>query len=225
MTSLIAAMRALPRERTSFVGIFSGPKVDSARNKAFKVWLEETDATHFLFVDTDMVIPRDTIPRLLSHDKDIVGGLCFAGGPNSVVKPTLHVIQENDEGHPTLELLWDYPPNSLVQVDGTGAACMMVKREVAEKVWEARGRDHRLPWFAHGMHNGVEIGEDIAFCLTAGKCGYEVWVDTGLEVPHVKPVFMGQREYVLSLSQESHPYYTDRESVPIYQDMTNGNSS
>ncbi len=207
------------------IAVMSGPKVDSARNTVFRRWLGETDASHLLMVDTDMLIPSETIERLLSYDKDIVGGLAFTGiGQLSSVVPAVRIIGEED-GAPTIEPMWEYPTNSLVQVAAMGAACMLVKRKVAEAIWEARGKDHPLPWFAYGIHNGVEIGEDIAFCLTAGKVGFEVWVDTGLVIPHDKHRFITDAEYALSLSREDHPYYNLKEKVPIYQELLNGNPS
>lgn len=208
------------------VAVLSGPKVDSARNRIFERWLEETEASHLLMVDTDMLIPVNTVDRLLQYDKDIVGGLAFTGiGQLSTVIPAIRVIVEGENGAPVITPLWEYPTDSLVQVAGIGAACMLVKRKVAEVVLEARGKDHPMPWFAYGMHNNVEIGEDIAFCLTAGKVGFEVWVDTGFVIPHDKHRFITDSEYVLSLSRNDHPYYDLREKVPIYQELVDGDSS
>jgi hypothetical protein len=221
--SVLGMMRAYPID--SVLSVWSGPKVDQARNSIFRRWLEETDCTHLQMVDTDMGFPPDTIPRLLEHDKDIVGGLYFAGRDRDSVTPNVRVISRREDGTGTLEPLWDYPLNSLVRVDGVGTGCMLIKREVAEEVWKARGKDHPLPWFAHGVHNGVEIGEDIAFCLTAGKVGFEVWLDTSITYPHEKPSFVTEREYVLSLSRDNHPYYDYREKVPIYQELLNDEPS
>ena len=223
-TSIIALLQQEWKRVVDIIAILSGPKVDSARNTIFKKWLENTEASHLLMVDTDMVIPVNTVERLLAHDKDIVGGLAFTGiSQQSDVVPAVRVIVEND-GAPNIVPLWDYPTNSLVQVAGIGAACMLVKRQVAEEVLLARGKDHPMPWFAYGLHNGVEIGEDIAFCLTAGKLGFEAWVDTGLIIPHDKHRFITDHEYVLSLSREDHPYYDLREKVPIYQELIHADS-
>jgi len=217
------------RERNRVVeviGIISSPKVDAARNQIFKIWLDKTDADYLLMVDTDMVLPVDTLDRLLHHDKDIVAGLYFLGHGHlrGGLQPTLHIINKDNPDQP-LGILWDYPINSLVQVAGTGAGCMLVKREVAEKMLVARGEDHKMPWFAYGMHNGVEIGEDIAFCLTANKIGFEVWVDTGLVPQHVKPAFLGEEQYAMSLLRPEHPFHDRAESVPIYQELLDGSSS
>jgi hypothetical protein len=208
------------------ISIWSGPKVDEARNDIFRLWLD-TKQTDFMFmVDTDMSFPNDTLDRLLEHDKDIVGGLCFTTDPFlSKVTPTIAVLCPTEDGKNSLEPLWDYPLDSLVPCDATGAACMLVKRSAAERIREAKGRDHPMPWFAHGMHGSTRIGEDIAFCLTARALGIEVWVDTSLAIGHVKPQFVGQAEYVISLSRSIHPAYTEREQVPIYQRMVNGHSS
>ena len=67
---------------------------------------------------------------------------------------------------------------------------MLFRSRVLEGLLKVRGSNHPLPWFAHGVHNGVQVGEDIAFCLTAAKVGFQTWVDTGLVVPHVKPRFI-----------------------------------
>ncbi len=219
--SLIELMNQELGRLVSTIAVLSGPKVDKARNIIMKRWLENTKTDYLFMVDTDMVLPPHTLDRLLKANKDIVGGLCFGAlGPDGTVTPTIRMIEEN-----AIVVMWDYPTNSLIQVAATGAACILIKREVAESVWQARGKDHPLPWFAHGMHKNVSIGEDVAFCLTAGKVGYEVWVDTGLEIPHVKPRFVGEGDYVISLSKESHPNYEFRKKVPIYQELLDGDSS
>ncbi len=223
-TSLIGLLQHEWNRVSTVIAVLSGPKVDAARNTIFRRWLENTDAEHMLMLDTDMVIPPHALDRLIKHDKDIVGGLAFTGAADlQSITPTIRVVNQDDPDNP-LDVLWEYPSNSLIQVVATGGACMLIKREVAEVMWEARGKDHPLPWFAHGMHNGVEIGEDVAFCLTAGKIGYEVWVDTGLLFPHEKSRFLGEEEYALSLARDDHPHHDLAEKVPIYQELFNGHT-
>lgn len=225
MASIIRLLRKESGRVEQVIQIHSGPKIDDARNELFKAWLTGTNANRFLMVDTDMIPPENTISRLIGHNKDIVGGLCFAGSGNTSVKPVIHVIEEDEHGKPIINILWNYPPNALVEVAATGGACMMITRKCAETVWKARGISHPMPWFAHGMHNGVRIGEDVAFCLTAQKVGFKTFVDTGLEIPHIKSFHMGQQDYVRSLMNESHPYYNQRSEVPIYREIVDGYSS
>lgn len=221
MGSLIGLIRAEGHRIDQIIGIHSGPKVDNARNTLFATWLRETKSSRLFMVDTDMVLPQDSLSRLVSHNKDIVGGLAFTGGASPVVRPVIHVIKENEEGQPYFDILWDYPPDSLIEVDGIGAASMLVTRRCAEAIWEARGKDHPMPWFAFGLHNGVQIGEDIGFCLTAKKVGFKTYIDTGLIAGHHKFKILGPDDYVRSLMHSSHPHYTKRGDVPIYRDLTN----
>jgi len=205
------------------IAVFSGPKVDEARNDIFRRWLQKSTAEYLFMTDTDMILPPDVIDRLISYDKDIVGGLCFIADPYlREVKPTIGVLTPHPDGGTYIQLLFDYPQDTLVQCDSTGGACLLIKREVAEKMLQAMGEDHPMPWFAHGMHGDVVIGEDVGFCLKARSLGFEVYVDTGCIVPHVKPQFVGPAEYVLSLSKGTHPHYDERENVPVYQELVNG---
>ena len=224
--SLIRVLWNEGRLISTVAAVHSGPKIDGARNDIVRQFLD-TNATHLLMVDTDMILPPNIASKLLAHDKDIAGALAFIGSFHGApVRPNLHIIVPDEDGNPTITVMYDYPVNSLVQVDGTGAACMLIKRKVIEEILLARGEDHPLPWFAYGMHNNVPIGEDIAFCLTAGKIGFETWVDTSMVIPHAKLRFLTDREYVLALSQEDHPYYDKREKVPIYKELiSDGNTS
>lgn len=224
VTSLRRLERNPKNRIQGVIAVLSGPKVDDARNELFHTWLNETKAPLFLMVDTDMVLPENTTELLVKADKDIVGGLCFSMGNNGVVRPVVHRIVPDEDGSPIMDLWYDYPPDSLVQVDGTGGACMLIKRHVAEAVLAARGPDHPMPWFAFSMFKDVRIGEDVHFCLTAGKLGYEVWIDTRLKVPHLKTVAIGEVDYVRSLMDERHPHYNQRETVPIYRNLVHGDA-
>lgn len=206
------------------IEVHSGPKVDDARNEIVKQWLTHYQTDRLLMVDDDMVLRTDMVDRLIAHRKDIVGGLYFTGGFSTPKRPHLYVIEEQ-EGKPTLQVLWDYPLNSLVEVNGTGAGCLLITRRVCKAIWRARGKEHPMPWFAFGAHNNVPIGEDIAFCLTAGRLGYPTYVDTSLVIGHIKPTVVTDLDYVRSLSDSSHPHYTEREKVPIYREMVYGDAS
>jgi hypothetical protein len=212
------------KEHVPTLSIHSGPRVDQGRNTLFRTWLQETDCDRILMLDDDMVYPADTIKRLRGHNKDLVGGMYFAGSWAGHVKPAVSVAREMPDGQVTIEPYYSYPLNALVPVEGLGGGFMMVTRRCAEAVWEARGINHPMPWFAHGMHNNFPIGEDIAFCLTAMKVGFQAWCDTGLEADHMKSLPVNHRNYVASLNDESHPCYNQRQEIPIYTETVDGHS-
>jgi GT2 family glycosyltransferase len=154
----------------------SGP-IDVMRNmiarKAF-----ELKCTHLLFLDADMVYPEDTIPKLLSHNKDIVGGLCFKKGPP--FDPTIMI------GEPyRTKILTDYPENELVEVTATGTACLLINMRVFEDV--------DYPWFQFTKsEEGRPVGEDVGFCYRAKAAGYSVYVDTSVKTEHISFVRVGE---------------------------------
>jgi hypothetical protein len=64
--------------------------------------------------------------------------------------------------------------DTLVKADALGSGCMMVKREVLERVG--------FPWFkCHDMTAG---GEDFFFCERAKQEGFEVWGDFSVQAGH-----------------------------------------
>jgi teichuronic acid biosynthesis glycosyltransferase TuaG len=154
--------------------------IDVARNMLTKVALSHDDVTHLLFIDDDMVFRPESAARLIDHHVPIVGGLCF--NRREPYQPVLARLQppeyalENRYGW-----IYDYPKNALVSVDGTGAAFLLVARDVLEAVGGTYGEEHwwdKLP----------ETSEDFSFCWRVRECGYEILVDTGLEIGHIGKV-------------------------------------
>ena len=95
-----------------------------------------------------MVYPADTIMRLLSHDKDIIGALTFKRWP-----PFNPIVYE---GEPYKMSLMDPIPDGLVEVTATGTGCLMIKMGVFDHI--------DYPWFEFTQADGKPVGEDINFC-------------------------------------------------------------
>lgn len=83
----------------------------------------------------------------------------------------------------------------LVRVDRTGiAACGLFDISVFENI--------AFPWFETiketlptlGEHT---VGEDISFCDKARAAGYEICVDSGLEVGHLMTIAVGKDFYLM----------------------------
>jgi GT2 family glycosyltransferase len=162
----------------------SAPNVSKARNELVQAFLG-TDFEWGLFLDSDMVFPEDTIVRLLmaaEHaETKVVGGLCVMATDEGPI-PTIY----NHAPPPAITYLHiDYPDDTLVQVAATGAACLLVHREVFEAV-AALYPDEAYPWFKEVERRRNWMSEDLEFCLRAGEAGYSTYVDTTLHIGHYK---------------------------------------
>lgn len=171
----------------------SGPRIANARTELVDAFLDhpgEPKVEWFWMLDSDMVFAPDTLERLLEvadpETVPIVGGLCFAGNHGGRVYPTLYVRTGNGL---EMDRVDDYPPDSLVKVDATGAACLLIHRSVFEAMAEVYPRPY--PWFAETATESVQFGEDITFGLRAGSLGFPTHVHTGIEVLHHKTTLVG----------------------------------
>lgn len=112
-----------------------GGLVDKARNDSVRQALR-AGAQWLLFLDGDMTWEPDLVKRMLIAaygevpHADVLGGYCSLRG--DIALPTI------DTGTGTWESI--YPGRGPVEVMRTGAACLLVKRHVFERIPE--------PWFA-----------------------------------------------------------------------------
>lgn len=125
--------RALPMVAKSSV-------VHWARNQSIAMALhwkqpgigERPPAEFFLMTDDDMLVEPHYLKRLASYKLDIIGGVCTT----RMDPPAINIRYWREGGfHPPLE--WDFELTKLMEVDGCGAAFVLVKRRVFERMAEA----------------------------------------------------------------------------------------
>jgi len=150
--------------------------VYAAREQAAK-YLLESGCDSLLFIDSDMVVPMNLVPRLIEADKDIVSGLAFKRVPG--YEPCIFKKCDR-EG---TEFYLDYP-KGLIEVQGVGMACTLIKRKVFEIL--------QTPYF-FPMPN---IGEDLAFCVRAREAGFRIFCDTELICGHCNTEVVTETHYL-----------------------------
>lgn len=178
-----------------YASLMTGPRIAAGRTSIVEAFLDHPNQPDWLwFLDTDMAFPADTLERLLeSADKDsrpIVGGLCFGGGRDGKLFPTIYTVTEAGDNMSRLE---DYPRDALCKVDATGAACILIHRSVLTEM--AKHYPAPYPWFQDVVINGMQFGEDVTFCLRARKLGIPVYVDTAVKIGHVKSHVIHESTY------------------------------
>lgn len=155
--------------------------VHDARNKS----VEKAIAggyTHLMFIDSDMTFPPGSIERLMSLDKDIVGGLYYRRQAPHM--PTLNEVSEGKLISPFLE---KYDLTKPFEVFSVATGFMLVKVSALKKIPK--------PWFGFGKLHGEEMGEDVYFCWKAHQHKVEVWCDPTIELGHVGEYVYTKKDY------------------------------
>lgn len=163
--------------------------VVAKRNGLVEGLLTQTTAPWAFFLDTDMCPAPDVLSRLVAHGKDIVGALAFARSGSPDPNAGWHPPQGPKVGRADCEGKLVEPQRGLVKVDWIGAAAMLVRRRVFERL--------PAPWFLLPP-NGLasDRGEDQGFCWRAQAAGFEIYCDTDTIVDHLSaPHPVGLADY------------------------------
>jgi len=162
----------------------SGSLLCAERNRLVKAFLE-SDATHILFVDSDLGWPADAVIAMIQKDEAFIAGVYPARQEDSFLfRPCF-----NEDGS-----IVSYVEKQLLKMQYIPAGFMLLKREVLENMIKAtpelafQPKDAKLP-SGHALFNteirdGEFWGEDYVFCRIARQCGYHIWVDPMIEFDH-----------------------------------------
>lgn len=142
----------------------------AAVNKGVRKALKSA-ATHVLLLNPDVIINSNDLQKLLKIDGDIVSPILkfrrqgewiydFGGKVNWVFGRTVHIETASDQRLVTSD-----------QSDYVSGACMLIRREVIEKIG----------FFDEGF---FLYFEDVDFCLRAKRAGFKMAVNPKIVVPH-----------------------------------------
>lgn len=151
--------------------------VDDARNHLVRWFLEETECTHFLSLDSDISFLGPDLAQLAADDLDCVSG-CYYNVFDGVLKPVAKFLDGS-----RLVAQQDDP---IMQVEGVGAGFVMFSRAILEKM--AAEYEEPCPWFYEPVIDGKHFGEDYGICRRVRELGSTVNLDLRVQVSHYKTV-------------------------------------
>ena len=173
----------------------SGPQMPEGRNLLVEQFLD-TDGDWLMMIDTDMIFDHTIVEQLLEtadeHMAPVVGGLCFGINKEFGQFPTMY---QNVDGLPVVML--DVPDQRIVSVDATGAAFVLTHRTV----FENNRREGKHIWFHRQWvppttnHPGGILGEDISWHWWLRSRGVPIFVDTEVDIGHIKPTIVSKATY------------------------------
>lgn len=196
--------------RTKIISL-SGQPVDQARNMI----VESAEGEWLFFLDSDVLVPADTIPRLINtavkNNLKIVSGLYWRRDTNPV--PGLYAWfrdQITPYGRGGHRAILNFQPGSLVKADVVGAGCLLINREVFRVIPQSGVRDWYLKnygdlpvyrnvpdgWFIFGPKVTANMmSEDFIFFHVAKDYGYDLYVDTSISCRHILPFSIGEQGF------------------------------
>ena len=158
--------------------------VNRARNSCAAKFLSG-DCSHLMFVDADIQFNPQDIVKLITHDKDIVGGIY----PQKTLPPKMVVNTLNNGEH----------EGDLIEVGTLGTGFMLIKRSVFEKMIEEGATPYvdaiglspeenanQYDFFQCTIDSkGRYLTEDWSFCRRWRQLGGKIWADTTIALAHV----------------------------------------
>lgn len=156
-----------------FFDIVRGHDVAVARNE-IAMLAQRGQYDYCLMVDSDTLIPADTLELMLEEPVDICLGVC----PRKNTKNGRTAMAKLDAEHYGDNYYYDDLPKERTKVKGGGFACALVKTTVFTMM------DN--PWFQYVTNaDGSTFGEDYYFCQNVRFMGFDVWMDPRVRCGHL----------------------------------------
>lgn len=179
MAFMAETIRRHPERDSIYFFTPSRMSIDMARNFAAKQAMY-LDCDYLMFIDDDVLIPPDTLDRLIELDSDIAAGLVIIRGyPFNVM--LFDFMEDSSPEQPRIRYFNHLPKNDdgslvkKVKCAAVGFSCAMIKTSLLKKL--------EPPFFVTGAGNT----EDVYFCLKALESFPEttIYADTSIQCGHM----------------------------------------
>ena len=156
--------------------------LDNARSVCLNYFMEVSkyEDDRLWFIDADIVPPVNALDVLMTHDRDVVGLLCFMMKPNDsgMMVPLPIALKYNEDRK--YNIFWD--GRGLTEIDAFGGGCVMTKRKVFERIG---GRCYEFHYYPDGT---LKLVGDYDFCQKVQAAGFKIHVDFNNVCSHFKTI-------------------------------------
>lgn len=184
--------REMPLPPGSQIFMSRGMPIDVTRESMVKTALEAGFEWIF-FLDSDVILPKDALQKLFSHNQPLISGMYKAKKPNGFFWSSW-MKGKTPEGKDAFVPVASWN-GRLFEVDVVGTGCLLIHRSVFEGI---RAKTD-VPFFVWGKERNIalldkmnipdpmmrEVSEDFWFCLLAKYCGFKVIVDGEVQCGHL----------------------------------------
>lgn len=166
---------------------FYGYQIDQIRNLIAE-WAKRYD--YLLSIDSDIVLPRDSLVKMLAADKDIISGLYIQRIPGT---QTLEVYMDTSNGGCTNIPYSLIENRGVVEIAACGMGCALIKSDVFRKL------EYPHFYYKSALDHSNTVSEDVYFCMKARQSGFTVWADASIKCDHI-----GSTKFTLETQAEKN---------------------
>ena len=169
---------AIPPGVEAELEFIAGYTVAQARNRAVALSLER-GFDYTLFVDSDVVLPRELLISLMQTGAPIATGWYIKKIPGRDGITELYAPTADGSESMANVMEKDMPKEpQLIAVTGCGFGCTLVHNEVFRAMGDSC-------WFEYIERPGKTCSEDLTFCIKARNLRYGIVALSSLRCPHV----------------------------------------
>ena len=165
---------------------FHGYQIDQIRN-LIADWAKRYD--YLLSVDSDIVLPKDSLVKMINHDKDIVSGVYIQRIEHQQI-PEIY-IKDQYGGLSNISYTELKTKTKLFQIDGCGFGCALIRSDVIRSI------EYPHFYYQSAIDHKDTVSEDVYFCMKAIKAGFTIWADPTIRCDHI-----GQRVFSVLTNEE-----------------------
>ncbi len=166
--------------------ILSEQKTGNLKQFIYVKPLESVDYDYLMWIDSDMIFKPVDFRKLIEYDIPIVGGVARNGPKGQIAAGDFSEAGEisfhTEQGIKEVER----NEQGLVKVGWTGFAFVCIKKGVFESM--------PYPWFRPVLRvvdkNIFFPSEDIGWCISAKKYGWDIFVDPEMKIGHEKSIVL-----------------------------------
>jgi hypothetical protein len=152
--------------------------------------------THIFMTECDMILPHDTIIKLLAVDQPIVAGIYFLRGGKG--QPCLYTkayyAKDNPYVHSPVTVFpldRPFPLDKMGHGGCPGLGCVLIRREVFERI--------PYPWFDL---KESKYGSDMYFYTKVRDAKYDVWIEPSVRAYQIDYSVDGFDQYEKRLNED-----------------------
>ena len=186
--------------------------ITRSRNTLVSSFLNNSTATHLLFIDADISFEPADVMRLIEADKDVVAGMYPIKALDWDMASRRSPLSTETDEESALQYVGTPLPGDAAEWDGdfvtasyAGTGMILIKRPVIEAMIaayphlqygaiHAYPRTRRTPDTQYALFEcmiepgtGLYLSEDYAFCHRWRDIGGKIWLDTTAKLTHTGP--------------------------------------